>query len=334
MTNKPLKGIKFPGLDDIYTIPEVYAQNEEPTNASIGALWADLDEELSGPASSDAVLYVEQSLTDEQKAQARQNIRAAKDKPDAAQLLATILQDGVYNSDQSDNLLHLTALLLDKSLYTISTQLENLPTGNWSIQHLEGNSFQTSLLLGKEYVLETVTVTMGGVDITADTVTDGIVNIPAVTGDVVISGAYYKRDLLAVDAVQRGLISFDANNGMRVQGSNGMRAVMLPVGQYLQSGKTYHFSLGSANNTYSYQIKVMQASEPDQEFPYVANNTIYYNTVRASLYESEWVTDDLVYTATQENLVLAVNFKRNVAASISESDCQTLRDVFIPEVLA
>lgn len=54
---------------------KIYSQNEEPTDAQDGALWIDLDEEALG-ASSNAVLYTAQSLTDEQKAQARENIGA------------------------------------------------------------------------------------------------------------------------------------------------------------------------------------------------------------------------------------------------------------------
>ena len=292
--------------------------------------WLELEKEVD-----QTLRYTPQMLTEADQLQARQNIGAAKDKPDAAQLLVTILQDGVYNADQSDNLLHLASSLLDKPIHTISTQLENLPTDNWSIQHLDGNSFRTSLLLGKEYVLETVTVTMGGVDITADVVHEGVVDIPAVTGDVVISGSYYKRELLTMDTITRGYASHSDGKGMQLQATNGYRAILLPLGQYLQSGKTYHFSLGSAKDTYAYRIFVMTASEPDLTFPKGESGIIYYNTITSCVYDSDWQNDDLVYTASGENLVLAVNFKKNVnTTTLKDEDYATLQECFIPEVLA
>lgn len=76
--------------------------------------------------------------------------------------------------------------------YTITNNLVNVTSDNSAVSAEENASYTATLTPATDYALGAVTVTMGGVDVTADVYADGVINIPAVTGDVVITatGSY------------------------------------------------------------------------------------------------------------------------------------------------
>ena len=84
----------------------IYVQEEEPVGADDGTLWVDLDEELSDPSSLNAVLYTEQFLTEEQKAQARENIGAAMQEipREKAQIVYNFKPNAVVNNQDNFDL--------------------------------------------------------------------------------------------------------------------------------------------------------------------------------------------------------------------------------------
>ena len=113
----------------------------------------------------------------------------------AARLLVEILRNGVYEADQGGNITALQAVLLaggtapEAVTYTVTYELTNVTTGN-PASTVEANSpYTVSLTAAEGYQLETVTVTMGGVDVTAGVYAEGVVTIGAVTGHVVIKAA-------------------------------------------------------------------------------------------------------------------------------------------------
>lgn len=72
-------------------------------------------------------------------------------------------------------------------VYTITNNLLNVANSNPAVSVEENAEYSATLTPATDYELGTVTVTMGGVDITADAYADGVINILAITGDVVIS---------------------------------------------------------------------------------------------------------------------------------------------------
>lgn len=72
--------------------------------------------------------------------------------------------------------------------YTISTELDGVIISNDSTTVAGNSSYSATLTANTDIV---ATVVMGGVDVTAFVYTDGIINIPAVTGDVVITAYSY-----------------------------------------------------------------------------------------------------------------------------------------------
>lgn len=122
-------------------------------------------------------------------------------------LLITILQNGVFTSDQSANITALEAALggasggdsggdsgggsgeAETTTYTITNELTNVTSDNSATSISKGESYTANLTAADGYSLDTVTITMGGMDITSTAYADGAVGIAAVTGDVVITAA-------------------------------------------------------------------------------------------------------------------------------------------------
>ena len=78
-------------------------------------------------------------------------------------------------------------------LYTITNNLVNVNTSNTAISAEDGTSYTATLTVADGYDLDSVTVTMGGADVTADVYADGVITIEAVTGDVVITATAVKQ---------------------------------------------------------------------------------------------------------------------------------------------
>jgi hypothetical protein len=71
--------------------------------------------------------------------------------------------------------------------YTVTKNLTNVSISNAAVTVTEGASYTAVLTAAQGYELDVVTVTMGGVDITAAAYSGGVVSIQSVTGDVVIT---------------------------------------------------------------------------------------------------------------------------------------------------
>ena len=95
--------------------------------------------------------------------------------------------------------------------YSIVNNLTNVTTNN-SANSINANSNYTATLTpDNSYELSTVTVVMGGVDITNDSYLNGVINIPAVTGNIVITAVatnepsgQYSEYAIYLDASQHG----------------------------------------------------------------------------------------------------------------------------------
>lgn len=144
--------------------------------------WVEIEEVME-----QTLHFTPQSLTEDQQKQARENIRAAKDNPEAVELLLTILRSGNYQEDQTQNIRFLTAALTGVMLFGVSNELEHMVTDNEETIVMEGEGYHAELTAEEGYFMQSVTVTMGGVDVTAEVVSDGVIDIPTVTGDIAIT---------------------------------------------------------------------------------------------------------------------------------------------------
>ena len=71
--------------------------------------------------------------------------------------------------------------------YSITNNLSNASTSNSATSVKEGTSYSATITANSNYRIKTVTVTMGGVNITNTVYSNGQINISSVTGDIIIT---------------------------------------------------------------------------------------------------------------------------------------------------
>lgn len=75
----------------------------------------------------------------------------------------------------------------DATVYFVTYNLTDVTSSNSIANVVEGTEFTTTLIVGNDYAIDTVIVTMGGVDITETAYADGTITIAEVTGNIVIT---------------------------------------------------------------------------------------------------------------------------------------------------
>lgn len=209
------------------------------------------------------VSYNAQTLTDEQKVQARKNIGALAGSDITFGLhtdgLLYVFVDGapvgngvalpsgssgdvVGNVDSANNIvlagnlgdgtytvkyemadgstIDIGELVLDSNVYySITNSLTNCTNSNGATQVVAGEGYSATITAKDGYELSSVVVTMGG---SAVTVTNGVINIASVTGDIVITAvaeargpAYTNLLPLAVDANGNDYVGTNGEDGYK-----------------------------------------------------------------------------------------------------------------------
>ncbi len=135
-----------------------------------------------------------------------------------------------------------------------------------------------------------------------------------------------------VPSVKTGTVSFENGTMHLVMYIN--RATLIPIGQYLEKGKTYKFSLGDIADRYYYGVQIMAAESAGLTFPYVdteLNQYTYYKGVTARIVDSGWMRTEYTYTPDADNCILAVNFKNNDNTAMDESNYTEIFESFVFE---
>lgn len=113
----------------------------------------------------------------------------------ARALLISILRNAVFRSDQSASITALNTELANgaggtgTTRYAVINNLENVESSNSTVSVSSGSTYVATLTGTGDYSISSVTITMGGVDITAtawDAAT-GNITIAKATGDIVIT---------------------------------------------------------------------------------------------------------------------------------------------------
>ena len=116
-------------------------------------------------------------------------------------LMLTLFKNMLSQSDMSDTVSELETIWTSEDsggsgdsgsgdyskTYTIKYNLTNVSSSNSSTSITGGSSFTATLTADSDYTLSTVTVTMGGIDVTDSVYADGVVTIASVTGNVSIT---------------------------------------------------------------------------------------------------------------------------------------------------
>lgn len=182
-----------------------------------------------------------------------------------------------YGADIDRTIIYKTAIK-----YSVTYNLTDVTSSNTATEAVEGNSFTATLSVGTDYALDTVKVTMGGVDITATAYANGVISIAEVTGNIVITATAKENYIPHWDIADRtavtdmyktadatkvfdrtkyywgvsasGLVDYrkiasctvNANDNVTFTGAAKQYGVGLPF--HLEPGASYTFSANSSIN--------------------------------------------------------------------------------------
>lgn len=93
---------------------------------------------------------------------------------------------------------------------SITNSLTHVTNSNASVSVEEGAAYTATLSADTGYTLNSVTITMGGTDITSTAYSDGSINIASVTGDIVITAVAIK----IINYTNQVTISTDADGNV------------------------------------------------------------------------------------------------------------------------
>lgn len=106
-------------------------------------------------------------------------------------ITSTAYANGVINIESvtGDIVISATATVAGVTTYTITNNLTNATSSNPVVSIEEGQAYSATITPDEGYTLTggTISVTMGGSDVTASVYADGVITIEAVTGDILIS---------------------------------------------------------------------------------------------------------------------------------------------------
>lgn len=98
--------------------------------------------------------------------------------------------------------------------YTITNNMTDINTSSAVISIESGGAYEADLTANEGYAINTVTVTMGGVDITDSAYADGHISIPSVTGDIVITATAVKTGYTNQIPLSTDVDGSPYNNGL------------------------------------------------------------------------------------------------------------------------
>lgn len=97
-----------------------------------------------------------------------------------------------------------TAFEIETTSYTITNNLTNCTNNNSNANVEEGENYKATLIADTGYVLSSVTITMGGTDITSTACSNGIITINNVTGNITITANAIVKTLTSISATYTG----------------------------------------------------------------------------------------------------------------------------------
>ena len=103
------------------------------------------------------------------------------------QLILTLFSKAAYAEDDAGTAYDALESMWTTTTRTIIYTLSHVTSSNTSASVESGQSYTTTLTAASNYTLNSVTVTMGGVDITSTAYSSGTITIPSVTGNIVIT---------------------------------------------------------------------------------------------------------------------------------------------------
>ena len=194
-------------------------------------------------------------------------------------LIATGLGTTFVKCTTKNGYCALCKVAVQNTTYTITTSLSNASIDNTNTEITSGDSYVANIAIDSGYTIDTISIIMGGTDVTSSVYSEGVINIASVTGDIVIT----------VTAVSSG-IQLAKNYPSGYVSANIFSSASIPV--TLNEDKleiTYPGGALYRHGVYTYTSATQSPGEPTQQINY----TSYYPE---SSRESGWAKGDGYYT--------------------------------------
>lgn len=193
--NKIEQGITGVNQKAVSAIDNMPTATSQLTNDSDFATNASVDAKIENIDTGGGNIGVSYDEVNEEFTFIESDIVAGGLTSTAQTLLISILRNAVFTSDQSANITLLQSELAkgnsgggsETTQYTISNSLSNATTSNSTVLVDANASYSATITVNDGYTLGSITVTMGGIDITSTVVSGTTITISSVTGDVVIT---------------------------------------------------------------------------------------------------------------------------------------------------
>lgn len=174
----------------------------------------------------------------------------------AQALLINILRNGIYESDQSTNITNLETELAQGgggSKAAILNNLTNCSNSNTSISVDIGASYVGTLTADEGYEMDSITVTMGGVDVTSTVVAGDVITIASVSGNVSITA-------VAISTAESGLVHYwNLKTGSLVDTIDGETELTLDGSASIASGTGVTVSAKTDGVTVPFDSTIVKA---------------------------------------------------------------------------
>lgn len=356
-----------------------------------------IKENGGGGSVEGAVLYTEQALTDEQKAQVRKNIGVSEGgglNKNAVNALIDILRQAHYNEDVSYRITRLSELLSKNTddsgivvqsiklggsgfdnnklsinggityraiLVPIGQYLKKGTTYKFSLGNAAGIYQYAAIIYNANYAGRTFPYTNELVyydDITEKNFDTGYIagdsTYTTNTDNCVLMVNFRKPDNTSMGesdcaellnnfvieeiapsndvvlSVKKGLVSHESGV-TKLQATWSDRATLVPVGRYLEKGKTYRFGIGNIADKYRYCVQIFTVESAGLTFPYVPDMTTQYDKLTTRIVDTGWIDLDFTYTPDTDNCVFAVNFQTPDRVLLEESNYVEILENFVME---
>ena len=211
--------------------------------------------------------------------------------------------------------------------HTITNTLTNA-TNNNTDTHVEDGEPYTATLTpesGRKFGASSVTITMGGVDITSTAYSNGSISIPSVTDNVVITAYANEFDLTTL---VYGSVTF-TNNAYEYGFTSNQknRLTFSQCAFKLVKGRTYTFSCGSLWSTLDSGVRVLSGTPSavaEVDFSITEYVRKIFNDITTSVYSSSWQHIDYTYTADDDGQVFGVTLKKQNNANFTDEEKTSL----------
>jgi hypothetical protein len=257
-------------------------------------------------------------------------------------LLITILRNAVYTSEEMKNIIDTLEAALAHSPaslhYKVINNLTYVTTNNLTVSVAQGYVYNATITPYSGCLLDKVIVTMGGNDITESCYKGGVINIPVVTGDIIISATafmfrYDYEIIVGNHEIYWGTEESPlANILYKPANENKNRAVIAPA-TYARKGIRYKFSLGDISNSYNYSPVFSILNKGDFNFTYTGTQMNLGSVNIGKLKSWGWGKNDISYDMVSDGyILLTVNFKKIDDSNMTEDDIKLLKENFTVEM--